>query len=247
MSPVYETGHEINLANLETLISRCIGFGENYNPTKNTIKIDALSASLNNAKQVFLNLRTAKTAYDNACNAREAAFAPFRKLATRIINAFHAAGASQHAVNDLKTINRKIQGKRAPERTHNTAENPATESTETKKISVSQQSYDSLIAHFEKIITFLAAEPLYNPNEADLKISHLNTMLNNYINLNSTVINTYTIYSSALIARNTLLYQPITGIVPLANDVKIYVKSVFGASSPEYKEVSAIKFRMVKP
>ena len=91
MSPVYETGHEINLANLETLISRCIGFGENYNPTKNTIKIDALSASLNNAKQVFLNLRTAKTAYDNACNAREAAFAPFRKLATRIINAFHAA------------------------------------------------------------------------------------------------------------------------------------------------------------
>jgi len=33
-----------------------------------------------------------------------------------------------------------------------------------------------------------------------------------------------------------------TGVVEVAQDAKDYVKSVFGTKSPQYKQVSAIKF-----
>lgn len=42
--------------------------------------------------------------------------------------------------------------------------------------------------------------------------------------------------------RNVLLYKEITGITDVANAVKVYIKSVFGATSPQYKQVSSLKF-----
>ncbi len=58
-------------------------------------------------------VKTTKTAYDNACNAREIAMDPLKKLCTRIVNALEATTAAKQTVNDAKTINRKIQGQTA--------------------------------------------------------------------------------------------------------------------------------------
>ena len=44
------------------------------------------------------------------------------------------------------------------------------------------------------------------------------------------------------ISRNNLLYKENTGLYDVALDVKNYIKSVFGATSPQYKQVSKIKF-----
>ena len=42
----------------------------------------------------------------------------------------------------------------------------------TKTISASQRSYDSLIEYTSKIIAILSTEPTYLPNELDLKLQH---------------------------------------------------------------------------
>ena len=60
--------------------------------------------------------------------------------------------------------------------------------------------------------------------------------------VNTQVKNAANPYSNALISRNKELYTPETGLVDLALEVKNYVKSVFGASSPEYKQISGIEF-----
>jgi hypothetical protein len=128
--------------------------------------------------------------------------------------------------------------------TQNPIEIPVTEpGIESQKYSTSQQSYDSLIEDLSNLINALSAEPLYIPNEADLKVTALQTLLTDLKAKNTAVINTYTTYSNARIDRNKILYTDNTGLVDLVLEVKKYVKSVFGASSPQYKQVSGIKFK----
>ena len=48
--------------------------------------------------------------------------------------------------------------------------------------------------------------------------------------------------NNARITRNDTLYKANTGLVDIALDVKTYIKSVYGATSPQYKKISKIKF-----
>ncbi|MBI4947297.1 MAG: hypothetical protein HY840_12960 [Bacteroidetes bacterium] len=113
MSSTSETGHAKNVANFEDLISFCTGYGTAYNPSKASIKLPALNTLFTSAKTVLQTVKSNKTILDNATNVREIGFEPFKKLCTRIVNALEATDASKQTVNDAKTINRKIQGKRA--------------------------------------------------------------------------------------------------------------------------------------
>ena len=56
------------------------------------------------------------------------------------------------------------------------------------------------------------------------------------------MINAEVAYSNARITRDNLLYSKDSGLVDVAMDVKNYVKSIFGATSPEYANVSDIEF-----
>jgi hypothetical protein len=56
------------------------------------------------------------------------------------------------------------------------------------------------------------------------------------------VINATTSLSNARIQRDEALYATGTGLIETARDVKYYVKSIFGATSPQYKQVSALRY-----
>ena len=58
-------------------------------------------------------VKVAKTAYDNATNARALAFKPLKPLATKIVNGLAATEATAQTVDDVKSTNIKIQGRRA--------------------------------------------------------------------------------------------------------------------------------------
>lgn len=250
MLAITETGHDKNVANLEDLISRCTGLGTAYNPSKASLKITALNTMFNNGKNALQSLKAAKTTFDNATNAREVAFLPLKKLSTRVVNALDVSGASKQTLADAVTVNHKIQGARAKstkaKKVNDVAVENPTPPAEQKQISVSQQSYDSLVDHFTKLIQVVSSEPLYTPNENELKATALNTTLTNLKAVNTAVINAETAYSNALLARNNTLYSPATGLVETALEVKKYVKSVFGATSPQYKQVGKIAFRKYK-
>ena len=107
-------------------------------------------------------------------------------------------------------------------------------------------SYDSRIENLEKLFKLLAGQPEYAPNETELQVASIDALHGNLKSLNTTAVTTYTDISNARIARNNLLYSPITGLVEIAGSVKKYIKSVFGASSPEYKQVSGLQFKIRK-
>jgi hypothetical protein len=252
MASTSETGHAKNVGNFEVLISSCIGFGTLFNPSKSSLKPPQLQTTLSAAKNILQTVKTSGTAYENTRNAREIVLAPavVKKFCTRVLNSLSSTDATKLTIDDAKAINRKIQGKRAGDKKTLTVTPPVEETTSTipevNQISVSQQSYDSLIDNFAKLVVCVAAEPLYIPNENDLKVTGLNATLTNFKTLNTAVINAAIPYKNALITRFTVLYQENTGLVDTALEVKKYVKSVFGATSPQYKQISKIQFKRIK-
>jgi hypothetical protein len=92
----------------------------------------------------------------------------------------------------------------------------------------------------------LASEPSYAPNETELQITSLQARAQDLSNKNNQEASADTAVSNARLERNRILYQENTGLVDTALDVKKYVKSLFGASSPEYNQIKGIKFKKYK-
>ena len=241
MKSISETGHVKNVANFEDLISFCTAYGVNYNPTKTTIKLGALNALFTSAQGTIALVTTTKNAFDNVTGIRQTKFAPLKPLATKVINALGATDALDTVVKDAKTINRKLQGSKSNSKTKTVVTDPASE-TPSNSISTSQQSYDRLIDSFGKLIDLVNSETSYNPNESGLKVADLTTTLADLQASNTAVINKYTDYSNARIERNNIIYTNVDSLVETSLDVKKYIKSVFGATSPQYKQISGLKF-----
>ena len=242
MPSTSETGHAKNVTHFEQLISFCTGYGGNYNPSKATLIISNLTNIHLTAQSELQNVINTTVDYNNFVNTRAITFDPIRKLSTRLVNAFSVTDATDEMIKDAKTINRKIQGKRAKEIT--TPVDPNTPAPNT--ISTSQQSYDQLIEHFAKLVALLKSEPSYAPNESDLRIVALEALLDQLRADNTNVMNAYTTVSNARISRDLTLYQVKTGLVPTALDVKGYIKSIYGATSDQYKQVSKLAFKIIK-
>lgn len=239
---VSEVGHAKNVANFEELIVSCQSFDTEYNPVNDLIKIPQLQSLHIAAQQSIDKVHSFRSTLIIKTNQRQTEFSDLKPLATRIINALIASGADKLAVNDAKTINRKIQGKPSTPKTN---ENEPGQETK-RAISTSQQSYDKQIDHFSSIIELLSQIPQYTPNEVELQITSLRAKLEQMQTVNTQHINDYTDLSKILIERNHTLYNPLTGLVAIAKLVKQYVKSVFGAKSPQYRQISDIQFRKVK-
>jgi hypothetical protein len=254
-----ETGHPINVANLEDVISFVTGYGALYNPSKNAIKLPQLNILFTSSKSSLATVNTTLTPYNNAVNARAIVFEPISILTTRIINALGATDATAQVIKNANTIAHKIQGKRAtpiakPQKGQLQtppipliAVTPPVNPLDATNISASQLSFDSKVENFAKLITLLTNEPFYVPNETDLKLTTLNTLLTSLKTTNTAVIAATTPLSNARIARNKILYNPTTGLYDIQKAVKKYVLSVFKARSPEYKQISKIKFTNHKP
>jgi len=238
MSNYYETGHAKNVANFQDLIAFCTGYGATYNPTKNALKLPQLNTLFTSGQNALADVVTKNTAYNNAVNARIASFDGLRALSTRLINAFQTTDATTEKINDAKGFNRKIQGKRASKIDTPVDPNAPAQTT----ISSSHQSYDQLIQHFAGLISVLQSEPTYTPNENDLKIATLTAKQADMTAKNTALATAYTAVSNSRINRDKVLYKETIGLVPIATDVKKYIKAVFGASSAEYRQVKSIEF-----
>ena len=250
MASTSETGHHKNVGNFESEISFCIGYGAAYNPSKVNLKIPALQTQLASCKANIVSVNNTNVAFNNATNARMDAFYGLKKLSTRLVNALDVSGATAQTVKDIKTVNAKVQGSKltkADSGKQPKAIDPNAPVTETEKsISSSQLSFASLIEHFSKMIIILSTEPTFVPNENDLKIITLNAQLTTLKNTNTAVINAYTTVSNARLSRDQSMYNSTNGLVQVAKEIKMYVKSVFGASSPQYSQISGLEFKVIK-
>lgn len=258
MASISEVGHGKNVANLEDVISMCVGFGPTYNPSNNSLKIAGLTALKTNGDTVMTGVTNSYSTLKLAVNDRELAFEPLKTLSSRVMAALKASGANKLIIKDAQTFVNKIQGRRGKQTLADAGKQSAgkgegvsegavvsvpDEDKVRKQHSTSQLSFDSKMEHFTGVISLVSAVPVYGPNETDLKVAGLNVVVGNMKAKNTAVINAFTGYTNALAARNKVLYAEGTGLVDVALLVKEYVKSIYGASSSQYKAVNKISFR----
>jgi hypothetical protein len=243
MASTSEQGHNQNAANFDKLIINCTSYGATYNPSKAALKIAAMQEQSTVAKNNLTIVNALTPVWKNAVSARVTAFKSFDKLITRVNNALKASDTTQEVDDSAKTIVRKLQGRRAtPKKTEEEKKVAADAGKEIVEISTSQMSYDSRLDNFDKLIKLLSSVSAYAPNEVDLKVASLTTIYTDLKAKNLDVTNAETPLNNARIARNDVMYKDNTGLVDVATDVKTYIKSVFGATSPQYKTVSSLKF-----
>lgn len=243
MASTSETGHAKNISNFQVLTSFVVGYGATYNPSKTSLKLPQLNALIALSETKLSDVLSKNTLFNNTVNERVIEFTGLRSLSTRLINALATTDAPAEKIKDAKGFNRKLQGKRA-------SALPATpidpNEPAPRTISSSQLSYDQQIQHFGGLYSVLQSETSYNPNENDLKISTLSTKQQNLTAKNNAVATAYANISNSRIARNKILYDENSGLVDIASEIKKYIKSVFGATSPEFAQVKGIEFKIIK-
>lgn len=232
MGTYIETGHTKNIFNFDHLITFIQSYGANYSPSNTSITLANLQIASTNGQTALTNVKNEFNSWKNATNSREIAFDPLKGLATQLLNTLIAIGANEQTIKDFKTINAKVQGSKLTKADAGIADDTSTaradgskltkadstgimdESTakmampSKKSISASQQSYDNLIDHYDKLIKLLASVPTYTPTENSLKVTTLNTMLASMKAANTLAYNKVVSVSNARIARMKCLRKP---------------------------------------
>jgi len=238
-----DAGHQQNVINFEVLISFVLTLGESYNPPKPTLTIPILSETLQKGKLAVLALNTAEVASKNAIAARTNLFNGFDGLITRVISSLRIVGVSALALAQAEAIVRDLRGKRATgiltEEQHTAAKE---QGTDVKQVAVHNASMDKKIENFNKFILFLESIQEYSPNEPELTVPALKAKLLDFQTKTAELISADAAITFARLSRNEVLYATSTGLVDTALEVKLYVKSLYGATSPQYTKVNSIAF-----
>lgn len=100
-----------------------------------------------------------------------------------------------------------------------------------------------MIEHFNLLISLVSSHSEYNPNEQELKVSSLEDFSATLRAANSLVINSNTDLIVARQNRELIFNAPKTGLVEIGQDVKTYIKTVYGATSTQYSKVKGIAFK----
>jgi hypothetical protein len=246
---VNETGHTQNLNSLDVMVKTCQGFGARYNPPRAALKVLGLQSMYTQTDGSLNTITTTLRTFSNVVNSRRILFDPSRKLSTRMYNGLKISAPTAESLADALAINRKIQGTRATKKEDAPpADTTTTEKIEPTTISVSQQSYVSIADKLHEFNTLLKTLPNYTPNETELQTATLTTYIASLKAKNIEFNQAEVDINNARISRNIIMYKADTGLYKIQQDVKDYVKSAFGASSIEYKQIRQIKFTdLAKP
>ena len=238
-----ETGHGINSSNLDTMVKVCIGLGTGYNPSNPLLQITSLTALNTSAAAVIKKLSDAESAWKKALGEREIIFKPLKPLVTRVIKALKTSEVPEPIIDNAITLQKKLQGTRASslDEPEPPADGAAAGDTSLHH-SASQLSFDNRILNMAKLVSLLAVQPMYMPNETDLTVAALTELQTNMNTSNEAVKDAVRPIENARAERDKIFYTEKTGLVDVALLVKTYIQSAFGTKSPQYKQVSKLKF-----
>ena len=235
-----EVGHAKNVANLQKLTEQVTVYTL-YNPPIESLTVPNLQTLYTTSSTKLNEVEEKRNANKNAIALRQSAFENLKPTSTKIINHLDILGLLQGTLDQAKSLNRLIQG--GQKKTIILPENPDNgQPSTTNPISTSRQSYTQQAENFGILLQLLSTIPTYNPNEDDLKLANLNTYKDSLVSSTQSVDQTEAELNLKLIERDQLLYADGTGLYSIAQNVKKYVKSIYGATSPEYANVSEIKF-----
>jgi hypothetical protein len=234
-----ETGHVTNMKLAREIISFCVGYGGEYNPSNPLISIASMTAVVDDAvalhKAYYNDLMKKKT----AVNRRVDMVKGLKDVAKKSLNSFESGDADEETIEDAKGLVRKITGSNVrKKRDKNNVPLPNQKSN-------SQMDIAHLMENFASLLNLYLASGKYAPNEDDLKPASMQARLDELMSADDEVRNWYAKVENLRFTRDYCLYVEGTGLVDVILTCKKYVRSVYGARSAKAMMVVRIKLRRV--
>lgn len=239
--------HKMNIANIDKFVIDIGSFGALYNPSREATKKDNITKLNTNIKAADAAETAALTLLNNAKLARADSYDKGKDLMIRATNYIRGSEMPNNVKDNFISISNKFLGRDRAAKKQITSTNAEGKSTVTETTPAStHQDMESKLAFFDTFIKQLSLNSAYNPNEANLKIANLTAVYNDMKAKRTAELTAATVYTNAQMVSNELLYADNTGALDLLTDIKQYVKAVFGASSTQYKTLTALKFKKLK-
>ena len=237
MSNSKETGYVPNLGSFQELIDFVTAMLAGYAPNLVRIQIASMISQLSATRTINKDYDKLENNWKLAVNDNEVNFKQSSKKATRVLATFKSSGSTPENVENVKSLCDTIRGWR-----HTKMPKIGTPEFEAT-ISTSHQGMDNLIRTWGQLIDFLSKVPVYLPDLPELTVAGLTTWRGDCIDTLSLDKSTSKIYIEKAKERNEAFDLEPTGICPIAQQVRDYIKGKFGADSYEYHHVTMIKFR----
>ncbi len=212
----------------------------NWNPTNPLLVILTMEAQLTDGETTAQDVPVKLAPQKININTRQEVYAKFAPFARRSRSYLKSSGASKLEMDDAETYIRKILGTRATPKIKDNPDTPENEAAASN--SAAQLSYDSRLGNLRGYRAFLGNMPIYNPNETDVKLTTADTIIDDAENSNKAVSAGFVPLSSSRRLRDQKLYTNENSIYEVIRLAKEYYKSLYGAKSPQYRTIAALKF-----
>lgn len=241
-----DTGHAKILESLGKLIAQSETLDQSRLNPPPELKLAALKTLRDNATASQSQIGDSKAAWRTIALGRVTVVETLETLAAQAVAQLEARGASPKTVEQARGYVRKLQGKRSSEAAVDDPATPDVDESE-QSISASQRSSAALIANFNELVDFLEAQPAYaGVTKPALLVASLRATAASAQAKHDASIEAAATLSNDRIGRNKIFYLDAGNICDIAARFKNLVKGEYGASSPEYKAVNAIRFKKPK-
>lgn len=227
------------------LVGICAGHGGVYAPAQANLQVAALSAKFTQAKAVLNTVLAARQELADATEARKTAFedAAVRVMRIRPL-VKHLGIPAEVSRKMVRAINRvaktnsyyqKVSGAAATD----AAAGAAAESNSGKTF---RTDFMSRLAEFQLLVEMLRECPLYLPPASGLSVAELSACADNLMAVTMAVHEARNRLTAARADRQSVFYDPATGIVPTGKAAKGVLESLLGRSGISGKEIRSVKF-----
>lgn len=237
MASTSETGHAINIAQYKLIIDTVTTFGSLYAPTNINLTVAKMTSQWSDEAALQSAYLDAWDKTKMPINAREILYLKMDSVTRRSKSVYISSDATKQDKDNAKKIAAKILGDNVKvKKLANGEPDPA-------HISNSQLSFVNKAGNFEQLLNIYAVDSNYDTNEADLKLTAMQSLLSDIKAANETVNGKNVEAGKFRKLRDHGLYDVETGIIDRSLACKEYVKGLFGASSPEARSVTKIYLR----
>ena len=238
-----ESGHNKNVANLQTVTIILNNLGSEYEPPQDLIKLPALQNLLTDSQTMLGEVDTAQASKSVAVDEVQAEFDDLPKYVVNIKRQAQVEMNDSAFTDNLQTI---VNNFSPSGRKTGVPDDPSTPDIDESRTSQSQsqRSRDNQIAYLTDVSALLKTKPAYKADGTPYEVAAIDTKIAS-LTAKSNAANAAAAVAlgSKLDARDAVMYDDATGIIPRIKLLKPYLILKFGKDSAAYQQINALEFR----
>lgn len=247
MKTISEIAHAQNMHNFEQLVSYLEAYSVQFKSKNRFIDYATLKNLSQDAKNAIQRVEFLTDEYCEALSKREKSFSHISQLGKGIalylidsemdtkqlavclhqckkLQAFHSMTTEYVDIlrNEVKETGKHIL-----------------------KVDRIEPRYIKILEIFSDLLHQLESSPAYTPTQNKITIAYLKETILCLQVTNSRLKDIRALIVQARMGRTNIMYKTNEGLVDVAHDTKVYVKSTYGVESKEWKKVSEIPFKRI--